>query len=146
MNEGKLFEQDFVKSCDFFTLRLKDAGGWSNAENTRFTISNLCDMIAYKDGKLLLIELKSCGGTSIPYDNIKQLDSMNKVCYDGVYPIFILNFRKFEKTYVVKASKLMELRETLGKKSVSYLDAELHGVLLPQQKKRVRYKYNTEIL
>lgn len=146
MNDGKKFETDFISSCDFFTYRLKDGGGWSNAENTRFTSSNICDFIAYKEGKLLLLELKSCIGSSIPYDNMKQLDGMNKVCYDGVYPIFVLNFRKYDQTYAIKASKLMELRETLGKKSISYLDCQLHGKLIPQTKKRTRFKYNAEVL
>ena len=142
INEGKRFEQDFTKSCNFFTYRLKDTAGWQKSEQTRFSSSNLCDMIAFKDSRMLLIELKSCGGTSMPYDNIKQLESMNKVSYDGVYPIFILNFRCVDRTYVLKASKLMELRETMGKNSINHLDAALHGVLIPQNKKRTRWSYD----
>lgn len=146
MNEGKKFEQDFTKSCEFFTYRLRDAGGWSDADNTRFTPSNLCDMIGFKDGRLLLMELKSCGGTSIPFANMKQLEAMNKVSYEGVYPIFVLNFRQFGRTYFIKASKLMELKETCGKKSINYLDIELHGTLIRQTLKRTRYQYDTTIL
>ena len=146
MNEGKKFEQDFIKSCDFYTLRLNDGGGWSNAENTRFTASNICDFVAFKQGKLYLIELKSCGGTSIPFDNMHQIEKLNMVSYDGVYPVFILNFRKFEKTYMIKASKLLELKNTCGKKSINYLDAELYGVHIPQKKKISRYVYDVSIL
>ena len=146
MNEGKRFEQDFVKSCNFYILRLNDAGGWSNAENTRFTPSNICDFIGYKDQKLLLIELKSCAGTSIPFDNMKQIDKLNKVNHDGVYPVVIMNFRKYNQTFVVKASKLVELRDLLEKKSFSYNDARLHGELVPQTKKITRYVYDTSVL
>ena len=37
MNDGKQFEKDIQKSCKkqgIFFLRLQDAGGWSNADNT----------------------------------------------------------------------------------------------------------------
>jgi recombination protein U len=146
VNEGKKFEQDFIKSCAFYTLRLKDGGGWSNAENTRFTSSNICDFIAYKDQKLFLIELKSCIGTSIPYTAMKQIDGLNSVRHEGVHPVLILNFRKYDQTFIVKASKLVELRETCGKKSFSYYDAQLHGRLIPQSKKISRYTYDTSVL
>lgn len=146
MNEGKKFEQDFIKSCTFYTLRLKDGGGWSNAENTRFTPSNICDFIAYKDQKLFLIELKSCNGTSIPYTAMKQIYDLNNVTHEGVHPVVIINFRKYEQTFIIKASKLVELRETCSKKSFSYYDAQLHGKPVPQVKKISRYAYDTSVL
>ena len=67
-NPGKNFEKDFVDSipdrCDI--TRLKDAGGWSNATNMRFTIKNPCDFVIYshahdniEQNYLYKLELKS---------------------------------------------------------------------------------------
>ena len=63
MNEGKKFEEDFKKSMDKYNIwnyRLRDSSGsWSNNKGSRFTPKNICDYIAYNNGKLYLLELKS---------------------------------------------------------------------------------------
>lgn len=48
-NEGKKFEDDFIKSINqdkVFVKRLNDnAAGWSGGSNTRFSSNNECDFI-----------------------------------------------------------------------------------------------------
>ena len=140
MNEGKKFEQDFTKSLTCFNYRLRDAGGWSNADNTRFTPSNLCDMIIFKDDKLYLCELKSVKGKSLPQP--KQLEGLCKIDFDNVFPVILINFRELEQTYMVSARAFEMDLKAKGKVSLNVGDIAKIGQLIPQQKIRTRYKYN----
>ena len=140
MNEGKKFEQDFTKSLTCFNYRLRDAGGWSNADNTRFTTSNLCDMIIFNDGVLYLTELKSVIGKSLPKP--KQLDGLCEIEFSNVYPCVIVNFRSLEQTYIIRANLFQSKLIELGKVSLNVNDIKEIGQLIPQQKIRTRYKYN----
>ncbi len=156
-NPGKKFEEDFVKSipdrCD--VTRLKDAGGWSNATNMRFTSSNPCDFIVFTEGrtldwnvKMYKLELKSVQGKSLPHSNIKdhQIDAMVKSEKKGVLAKFIVNFRGANETYAISALSVKNDMLASGRKSLSLENAKLLGMKLPQTLKRTRYKYDLEWL
>lgn len=142
MKPGKRFEEDFKKSIpkDVFFLRLIDSGGWSNASNTRFTPSNLCDCIVFKEGRLYLLELKSHKGKSIPVQAMKQLDRMAEIQIQGVQACMILNYREHNVTYLIAVQSVVECLKT--RKSVPISWCEEHGQLIPQTLKRTRYRYD----
>ena len=145
-NEGKKFEEDFKKSVpdDVYFLRLQDAGGWSNADNTRFTVSNICDAIMYKVPFLHMIELKSHKGKSIPFSCIreKQLLKLAEADnYNGVAAWFIFNFRDAESTYAVRATKLIDFMSNTDRKSIPIDFCAKKGIVLPAVKKRTRWRY-----
>ena len=159
IKHGKRFEEDFIKSvpdrCDI--TRLKDAGGWSKASNTRFTSSNPCDFIVFSkqfagdfDGLMYKLELKSVMGKALPYSNIKdhQLDSLCESAQKGVRAVFIVNFRSTNETFMIHAETMKRHIEAKiprsNKKSLSLEDARKYGTLIPQTLIRVRWRYDLE--
>lgn len=97
-SEGKKFEEDFRNSVpeDRLCLRLQDAGGWSNAENTRFTISNICDFILFDGKTVYLVELKSVKDHRLPVKNInyRHLEKLVKLGEKkNVKSVFFINYR-----------------------------------------------------
>lgn len=167
-NPGKIFEESFIKSvperCD--VTRLKDAGGWSNATNTRFTSKNPCDFIVYSDSsvfgypRMFKLELKSLLKKSLPYANIKPktkkltaeenaylfvcnlVESENK----GVCAMFVVNFRDVNETYTVFASDVKRFMETETRQSIPLAWFRENGELVEQTLIRVRYRYDLEWL
>jgi hypothetical protein len=166
---GKDFEKDFRDSipvrCD--VTRLKDAGGWSNATNMRFTSSNPCDMIIFSEAKeqgvsatMYKLELKSLEKKSLPYGNIKSknekrsalensikftkvlVESENK----GVWAGFVVNFRATNQTYRVLASDVLDHLENADRASIPIAWFEEHGTLIKQTLKKVHYRYDLEWL
>lgn len=145
MTAGKRFEEQIKKSCKkqgIFFLRLKDAGGWNRGQDTRFTSNNLCDCIMHYGGFTLLVELKTHLGKSIPQTALKQAGKMAAVEYNGVKPLFILNFRGLNKTYLISAKKVIECLSF--RKSVSIQFCEEYGELIEQKKLRTNYEYFLE--
>jgi recombination protein U len=146
-NEGKKFEEDVIKSVpsEWFYQRLKDAAGWSNGENTRFTISNPFDFIIF-DGKMLFcLELKSCLGKSLPISNIKPnqitglISAHEKI---GVRAGLLINFRDVEETYFLDAFELNLFIKSGARKSIPIDHCRELGVLVTQKKKIKRYSYD----
>ena len=147
-NEGKKFEEDFAKSApehlDF--TRLVDAGGWGKASNLRFTPSNLCDFIAYSEITHILykMELKSVAGTSLPFGNIneKKLDKL--ILKDTLFirPVFVINFRGTNHTYLINAKKIKIFMIAGGRKSIPLVFAHENGIRIEQKLIRVRWKYD----
>jgi recombination protein U len=147
MNEGKKFEEDFKKSVpgNVFFLRLKDGGGWSNAENTRFTPSNECDSIMYDGKTLYLLEFKSHKGKSLPFTCIseKQLISLHKATgYNGIKAGYLINFRDVQETYFIEACYVTAFVNSAERKSIPYEFVKSMGIKVPQEMKRTRYRYN----
>ena len=143
MNAGKQFEKDIQKSCkkqNIFFLRLQDAGGWSNADNTRFTPKNLCDCIMHYGEKTLLVELKSHKGKSIPKAAMKQLEGLSKINSKGVQALFILNFRELGETYILEARQVTLCLQY--RKSVDVGFCRKHGTLIEAKKLIKNYEYN----
>ena len=146
MNDGKKFEEDFIKSIpeNWFKYRLRDSGGsWQGGEKARFTPTNICDFIVYNN-KLWLLELKSHKGKSIPLscireNQIKGLEAASKLGVDAGY---IFNFRDVEETYFIDAAKINKFIELSTRKSIPLDFLKEHGMLIPQHKKKVRYRYD----
>ena len=164
-NPGKAFERDFIKSiperCD--VTRLKDAGGWSNATNTRFTPKNPCDFIIFSEmaggnglSKMYKLELKSCLGKSLPFGNIKSKndkltakEASLKFIYKleesesrGVWAGFIVNFRATNQTFRVLASQVAYFMVCTDRGSIPIAWFEENAILIHQTLIRVRYKYD----
>lgn len=145
-NEGKKFEEDFKKSVpsNAFIYKLKDAGGWSNASNTRFTVNNICDYIMYADKTLYLLELKSLKGKSLPYSNVKenQIKGLTDATkYKGVISGLVVNFRDVNKTYFLPINRLNHFKKTSDRKSYPIDLFEKDGILIKQKIKTTRYDY-----
>lgn len=148
MNAGKAFEVDFKASIpdNVYYLRLKDGGGWSNAENTRFTPANECDCILYDQYNMFMLEFKSHKGKSIPFNCIsdKQLKSLVEAIQKGVVAGFIFNFRDIEETYFVYADRINEYISGTERKSIPIDYIREVGTRVKQEKKRTRYRYAVE--
>ena len=150
MNEGKKFEEDFKKSMDKYNIwnyRLRDSSGsWSNNKGSRFTPKNICDYIAYNNGGLYLLELKSHKGSSLPFAAISdyQLKGLSSIDCLGIKAYFIINMRDKEKTYAIEALKIKTYTETSGRKSIpiNFMDSE--GIEIKGIKKRSRYEYEVK--
>ena len=146
-NEGKKFEEDFIKSLPekVFRIRLKDAGGWNKSEELRFTSSNPCDFIIQSQkNSLFILELKTHKGKSIPYSAMKQIEQLYKLQekYEYIDCSFIINFRDLNKTFIINVIDLIEIQKhNLDRKSFAYKDIEMFGILIEQKLKRIRYKY-----
>jgi len=146
MNPGKHFEKDFKASIlgDQFFLRLPDGGGWSNAENTRFTPSNLCDCILFTGKILYLLEMKSHKGKSIPDSALKQVEPLASINTLHTIPAFLCNFRDVGETWLIEAETVRaELEE---RKSLSIQTCREFGLHIPQKKLRVRWRYDLSVL
>ena len=95
---------------------------WGEQENTRFQQSNICDSVLYdsNEKRLLLLELKSHKGKSIPFSCIRdnQLKELLKAdVFKGIYPGIVFNFRDVEETYYLPISKVSEYILTDERKS-----------------------------
>ena len=59
-NKGKIFEDDFKKSCEaqgLWVMRLNDTSlSWQKEKTARFTPNNICDFIVYRYPYMFLIE------------------------------------------------------------------------------------------
>ena len=160
VNPGKRFENDFQKSIDrenIFLHRLKDGSTrtGANGEMVRLKNRNLCDFILYKDGQLVLVELKSFLGKSMAFSNIKSnVDEQMTFLYDlqketeknGVKAYMVLNFRDLEETYAVPVGKFYEHYKNTTKASINISEVKEIGILLAQEKKRISFKYNINSL
>lgn len=146
-NEGKRFEEDFEKSLPkhWACVRLKDAAGWATSEQTRFTVSNICDLIIFNGENMFLAELKSTITGRVPKTKkiLQQLESLLEyVGKKNTYPVFIMNYRKEEETYLIDARYINACFQ--GRCSIPIAFCREYGLLIPQQLKRTRYKYLVE--
>ena len=151
-NEGKVFEKDFQDSYPIgvFIYRLKDtASTFTGGKNTKYTTYNMCDYIAFNPEHkcVLALELKSFKGKSMPFTNIKshQLTDMKKAKDEqNIESYFVLNFRDVGETYLVDIDDMIWYIEHSGRKSIDLLYCRENAIFLPQELKRVHYKYNME--
>lgn len=172
-NEGKLFEKDFEDSCkgtSHYFMRLVDSAKWVQGQGSLFTPSNKADSILHTMPFLWLLELKSTKGASVSFyadtpwekpsvakgnvmikpNQVKDL--MKAVETEGVIAGFIINFRERilktktvpSSTYFVHVKDFIKFAVQTGKSSISQDDCEMFGILIPQEKKRVRYKYDIQ--
>lgn len=163
---GKMFEEDIKKSIptQYFVYRLKDGtAGFAGArnENVRFQATNICDYIVFANGWVHLLELKSHKGASIPISpiyndkgkiikygviKVNQLDGLLKEHdKEDINGGFIFNLSDKEKTWFVD---VLVLKTTIdeGLKSLSLDWLNKYGTLIPQEKKRTRYRYDLSVI
>lgn len=140
MNVGKVFENDVkesLKDQGLFVIRLKD-----DAVNLTSRTKNLCDFIVFKTPFLILLELKSYKGFSIPLANITQRAGLEHTTkYKKILPLLLLNYRDFEETYFLHIDYLQLIDK---RKSISLDFCRKYGVLVPQKKKKVHYTYSID--
>ncbi len=164
-NEGKQFEADFKASVpkDVWCYRLRDSPGtfYGGAqEGVRFSSTNICDYIVYKEPQLLLVELKTVGTTSASlsamfgkwdaskgqYHKQRHLADMAEAAQQpGIRGLVVINYRRVNRTYSVDAAELMEyiaLAADGGRKSVPESWCAEHGRMVPQRRLRVHWRYD----
>ncbi len=138
-NVGKIFEKDFSSSCpsDMFIYRVPDI---------RYGVKSICDFLLYSYPRLFLLELKSTQEKTFPIKNIAphQLENMSKFNKNNMIAGFIINFRHHDMTYFIRGDVLQYIitQQNLTRLSIELL--EEHGVLIPQEKKRTRFRYNLD--
>nr|DAX16093.1 MAG TPA: penicillin-binding protein-related factor A [Caudoviricetes sp.] len=154
INAGKKFENDFknsVNTDEIFLHRFKDGTtGTVNGQMIRFKNKNLCDFLLFKDGQLVLVELKSFLGKSMSFSNIKStVDEQQTFLYNlrleakkkNVKAYMILNFRDLSETYAIDIHNFDEFYKITNKKSINIDEVRQLGKQLFQQKKRTNYRY-----
>lgn len=137
MKAGKNLEADFKTSCpdDMFIYRVPDI---------RYGVKSICDFLLYSYPRLFLLELKSTQEKTFPIKNIAphQLENMSKFNKNNMVAGFIINFRHHDMTYFIRGDVLQYIitQQNLTRLSIELL--EEHGVLIPQEKKRTRFRYD----
>lgn len=161
MNKGKEFEHQFKISLEkqgFYVLRLSDPPQSFSMmdKQLRFSNKNPYDFQVFKNGKLYCLELKSTASTSFSIQFSKgekgkdikthQIEGLlNSSKYKDVTSGFILNFRKTNNTYFLEINNFIGFEAITSKKSINESDViKYHGILIPQEKLRVKYIYDFE--
>jgi len=121
MNQGKKFEQDFKNSVpsDVFFYRFRDGtASFEKNDNVRFQMYNIADCEIFFNRTLFILELKSIADTSLSYSNIfyenkkssmkKKEDLYNAGLFDGIISGYVVNFRKYKRTWFMSAKQLNE--------------------------------------
>lgn len=139
---GKIFEEDFHKAADKDSTidvnRLKDPVGGQSG------VRNICDFIVYSYPHNYYLELKSRQGNTLNFKEITRVQwdgltkKMGKV---GAIPGVLVHFSDHSEVYFVHMSKLIELRDELGRKSLHIDTARVYGIKLVGTVKRTRYDY-----
>lgn len=174
-NPGKDFEDQFKKSLDDYkkevegyTHRLPDSPMSFNKQlqqMTRFTIKNPFDYLGFFYPNFFGFELKSTQGTSlsiaqnnskeeekkmIKYHQIEGLREVQRA--KGGYGGFVFNFRSGEHrdedaTYYMNIEDFDKWLKSTNKSSINEKDVSFNGgILIQQEKIRVKYNFNIEKL
>lgn len=168
-NEGKIFEQQFQKSCikqNICCIRLIDSNKFGVHTESRFTPDNICDYICFDGTILMLLELKHTKGTSISFnqpaleDNKgtymikpKQVRSLLKYTgYPNVICGLVLDFGDRQtKTqsieggaYFIEINDFVNWTSSIDKKSINQEDAASIGIKIDRKLKKVNYEYDIE--
>lgn len=148
MNAGKSFEQDFIKSVPdtIYHYRFKDGtAGFAGAqnENVRFQAQNICDFLLF-DGRLILLELKSHKGKSIPFscireNQLKELSAADN--FNSIIPGIVFNFRDINKTYFVPIRHVYYYITHTDRKSIPLDWVQENGTEIKAELKKIHYRY-----
>ena len=166
-NMGKRFERNFKESAlqdGLFILRLNDTDtSFNHRDGMRFTPTNPADFIAFLDGELYLLELKSTEYKSLsiqrdPEDKNSKMIKAHQIAdlvkyslFDGVNCGFVLNFRSKdsmeEETFYLSIENFSRFMAENPKESINRSDVVLYdGVKLDQKLKRTQYHYQVKEL
>lgn len=164
MNPGKVFEQNFKKSCErqeILCIRLNDSStSFVMEKNARFTPQNPCDFIVNYNGIMFPIECKSTEYNSFSIQRLPEeknkmikLHQINSLVqfsqYKKVFPCFIFNFRENKKrgtndiSYLLAINKFSDFLVDNDKKSINKLDIIQYGGIIIEQKRLVsNFRYD----
>lgn len=157
-NPGKVFEKEIKDSIpeDVMYFRIKDhAQSFGHSSATRFTPHNECDAFIYKEPRLIALELKSTKHKSLTFSTERN-DKQIKACqiagltnlshFQGITAGFLFNFRDEPVTYFMTIHSFNSFMEQTDKKSININDIkQFGGMVIPQTKKRVHYKYDLSL-
>ena len=165
-NEGKKFEQDFIKSIpeEVFYIRLNDpAQSFSPTcrtcknSGTRFSLKNPFDFVLFSSPNLICLELKSCKGKSLSFDREKVKGSSKNIKWHQIIGLmeaavkqdvkagFLINFRDLETTYYLPIDKFLLFMKDSDKGSMNVDDiVKYDGVRVFSQKKVSRFTYDVK--
>lgn len=166
MNSGKIFEQEFKDSVkkynqqndEIYLLRLTDSasGFGQDSSKVRFSTKSPYDFLLHvRNSFTMALELKSTEGTSISFSlendqkmiKYSQMKNLEKSEFYGIISGFLINFRKYEKTYFLPISSFLGFATTTTKKSINHEDViSLGTVEIKSHRKKVRYSYDIEDL
>lgn len=142
-NVGKIFEEDFIKSVpnNIFHFRFRDLP-YFLVKNSQYKVNNnpADFLVFYKN--LFILELKSCNTTSYSINNTRQNQVDGLLKYSKIENVicgFIINMRKYNKTYFLSINDYLLI--TNNKKSINLKDLNTYGILIEQELKRTRFKY-----
>lgn len=166
-NPGKNFEQEIIESIKKYNREVADdlyydkwtdsaSGFGMDSGSTRFSLKSPYDIFLYKrDCGLFFLELKSSGGTSISFSEesdkkeikASQIKSLTRASTYGINAGFLLNFRKYEKTFYLSIQDFLGFVKETEKKSINLDDVENSGgILIPQTRKKVKFWYGINTL
>ena len=151
MNSGKRFEANFKASVppNVFCYRLKDGTASWTSGDTRFQCSNICDYILFDGHELVLAELKSHKGKSLPLtairgNQVEQLKAATK--FENVIPLLVVYFEDTEECFYLGATALAEFIEKGERKSIPIEYFVSRGVKIPTKKKKVNTTHDLRVL
>lgn len=149
-----------------YYFRVKDppqSFNQSSDTGLRFSSNNPYDIIVFKNtdlqnriGNFIVLELKSKQTDSLSFNtnlevkkncDIKphQINGLKEVYDKGGKAYFLFNFRKNNITYKMCISDFLRFAESTDKVSINLKDViEFGGILIPQELKKVKYKYQIE--
>lgn len=172
-NEGKKFEDCFIKSIDqshVLVKRLNDnAASFGQSSSTRFASTNECDFLLYENKTRTFygLELKSTSHNSLTfwrqdfeeYDDkgkLKKKTYMIRKCqieglkkwsdnYNGVFGL-VINFREIKnQTFFIYIDEFLKYTNELNKKSINYEDVlKMNPIKIDNELIRTNYRYYTE--
>ena len=151
-NLGKVFEENWKKSVpnNVFYYRFKDSNNnWARNEQIRFAPSNIADCILFNGISLILVELKSHKGKSIPLNcimgnktKIKQIQDLYEAeKYDGVHSQLVVFFSDVERCFVLDIEDFLFFMQDNDRKSIPLEYFETLGKEIRVEKKRSTYRF-----
>lgn len=66
--------------------------------------------------------------------------------HTGVVAGLVINFRDAERTYFISIDDFLKITNAISKKSVNEIDISSAGILIPQRKLRVNWRYDIQHL
>ena len=135
-NRGLKFEEKIQHKCDELrknkvALLSKVPTEWKVVRRGAYIVkaftvaeSRFVDFVGCNNkGQAIGIEAKETSNkTSFPFGNIKesQFSFFGLWCGLGAIGYYIVHFKEHEKVFLVKATDLEEIKDTIGRKSVPY--------------------------
>ncbi len=99
-----------------------------------FKVASTTDYNGIYKGRYLDFEAKETNlKTTFPFSSIHQhqIAHLKNVIHHGAIAFFIIRFNYYNETYLVDASKVIELYDDINCKSIKYSWLQVNGFLIP---------------